>query len=308
MNEPRQTVLVTGCSTGIGRASALLLAENGFRVLAGVRSEEQVDKLQTLGLPDLEPLQLDVTKEQDIGRFLDYARQCCPDGLYGLVNNAGAGLPASVELSRIDEVRGLLEVNTIGPLRMIQSCLPLLRAGGGRVVNMSSMNGTVALPMVGAYSASKFALEALSDTLRVELRPWRIPVIIIRPGQVRTSIFAKARENLNARSPHIPSQLKDGYEVLYARASEFNERGAQSSTTPEMVARVVLRALEAKHPRTHYLVGFDARGLQLAKSIVPQKILDRVFARVMRVLKPVNQQRQVDQVGAVDAKVVSQRS
>ena len=308
MSESLRTVLITGCSSGIGRATALLLADCGFRVLAGVRCAEQVDRLFTPRLPQLEPLCLDVTKEDDVQRVVEYAQKTCPEGLFGLVNNAGTALPAAVELSTIDEVRRLLEVNTVGPLRMIQNCLPLLRAGRGRVINMSSMNGTMALPMVGAYSASKFALEALSDTLRVELRPWRIPVIIIRPGQVRTSIFAKARDNLNARSRDIPAELKDGYDVMYARAGEFNERGAKSSTSPEMVARVVWRALESKRPRTHYLVGIDARGMQLAKSLVPQRVLDRAFARVMRVLKPVSRVATATRPQRVDATVVSPRS
>lgn len=317
MSETMQTVLITGCSSGIGRATALLLAENGFRVLAGVRSAEQVELLSSLSLSGLEPILLDVTNEDNVRSVVEYAEQTCPQGLYGLVNNAGMGLPAAVELSTIDEVRQLLEVNTVGPLRMIQGCLPLLRAGRGRVINMSSMNGTLAMPMVGAYSASKFALEALSDTLRVELRPWRIPVVIIRPGQVRTSIFSKMRDDLNARSPDIPDVLKEGYDIMYARAGEFNERGAQSSTSPETVARVVRRALKAKRPRTHYLVGIDAQGMQLAKSLVPRRLLDRAFARVMRVLKPVNGVAQsngvnsvsgVNGVSRVDAKVVSQQS
>ena len=139
----------------------------------------------------------------------------------------------------------------------------------------------MALPMVGVYSASKFALEALSDTLRVELSPWRIPVSIIRPGQVRTSIFEKARNSLDESTPDIPSEFIGSYDVMYARASEFNERGAKSSTTPEMVASVVLKALKAKRPRSHYTVGFDALGMQIAKSLVPQRLLDRTLARVM---------------------------
>lgn len=309
MSDSLPTVLVTGCSSGIGRATALLLAEQGYRVLAGVRGPEQSDRLASSRLPGLEPICLDVTKEDDVKHVVEYAQETCPRGLQGLVNNAGMGLPAAVELSSIDAVRQLLEVNTVGPLRMIQQCLPLLRAGRGRVINMSSMNGTMALPMVGAYSASKFALEALSDTLRVELRPWQIPVIVIRPGQVRTSIFAKARDNLTVSSREIPAELKDGYDVMYARASEFNERGAQSSTSPEMVARVVQRALETRRPRTHYLVGIDARGMQLAKSFVPQRVLDRTFARVMRVLKPVPVNRPISQpINQIDATIASPRS
>lgn len=287
MSEDVRTVLITGCSSGIGLATARTLAESGFRVLATVRNEDQVDSLRDPALPLLEPVLMDVTSEDDVLRTVEYIKQTCPQGLYALVNNAGAGLPAAVELSSIDEVRGLFEVNTLGPLRMIQRCLPALRLGGGRILNISSMNGTIALPMVGAYSATKYALEALSDTLRVELRPWRIPVVIIRPGQIRTSIFAKARESLNARRQGIPAELRNGYDVMYARAGKFNERGAKSRTAPEDVAKVVLKALEAKRPRTHYWVGFDALGMQLAKAGTPRRLLDRILARVIGALKPV---------------------
>ena len=281
MDKPLQTVLITGCSSGIGRATALLLAENGYRVLAGVRCAEHAAQLVSPDLPSLEPLLLDVTSDEDVAHAVEFVSSTSPNGLYALINNAGVGLPAAVELSTLDDVRQLLEVNTIAPLRMIQGCLPQLRKAPGRVINMSSMNGTLALPMVGVYSASKFALEALSDTLRVELRPWKIPVTIIRPGQVRTSIFDKARHSLDESTPDIPTEFKGSYDVMYARASEFNERGAKSSTTPEMVAAVVLKALNSKRPRSHYTVGFDALGMQIAKSWVPQRLLDRTLARVM---------------------------
>jgi len=264
----------------------LLLAEQGYRVLAGVRDSEHVAKLSCPNLALLEPLVLDVTCEEHIVRATHLLRQTSPQGLYGLVNNAGLGMPAALELSTLDEVRALFEVNTFAPLRMIQACLPFLRIGSGRVINMSSMNGTMALPMIGAYSASKFALEAFSDTLRVELRPWQIPVSLIRPGQVCTSIFAKAREDLDRRSANIPAELKSGYEMMYARASKFNSRGARSSTSPEKVASVVLRALQAKRPRTHYRVGFDAWGMRLAQALVPQRLMDRMLARAMGALKP----------------------
>jgi len=279
------TVLVTGCSSGIGRAIALLLADSGYHVLAGVRSAEQATSLAEVALPRLEPVLLDVTDQQDVDRVVQHLGRVAPHGLYALINNAGLGSPGAVELAALDEVRQLLEVNTVGPLRLIQACLPLLRQGSGRVINMSSMNGMIAMPMVGAYSASKFALEALCDTLRVELRPWRIPVVIVRPGQVRTSIFSKAREALSRGSQEIPEKLHDGYAPLYAQTSKFNERGAQSKTSPEVVARTVLRALRAKRPRTHYHIGLDVYGLLLAKSLMPRRLLDRVMARAAGVLK-----------------------
>ncbi|MBD15603.1 MAG: short-chain dehydrogenase/reductase [Planctomycetaceae bacterium] len=286
MDKSRRTVMVTGCSSGIGRATALQLANYGFQVFAGVRREQHMDNLWDLKRSNLVPILLDVTQDDDAARAVATIEKDCPQGLSGLVNNAGVGLPAAVELSHLDEVRQLFEVNTVAPLRMIQHCLPLLRKTRGRVINMSSMNGTLALPMVGAYSASKFALEALSDTLRVELRPWQISVSLIRPGQVRTSIFDKARDDLQQRTGKIPAELKSGYDIMYARAGDFNERGAKAITTPEQVARVVQRALTARRPRTHYTVGMDAHGLQCAKWLTPWRLIDRSLARVMGVLKP----------------------
>ena len=282
-----RTVLISGCSSGIGQATARLLAEEGFRVLAGVRKQEDAEALADTELPNLEPVLLDVTSEEAVAKVVESIQASCPEGLYALVNNAGVGLPAAVELSTLDEVRSLFEVNTIAPLRMIQSCLPLLRQAGGRIVNMSSMNGTMALPMVGAYSASKFALEAFSDALRVELRPWQIPVSIIRPGQVRTSIFDKAGEALDKRRSEIPEPLKKGYDKMYARAAKFNERGTKSPTSPEKVARVVLQALTAKHPSPRYHVGRDAHGMRLFNAIMPQRLIDRLLARAMGVFKAV---------------------
>lgn len=291
MSRTMRIVLITGCSSGIGWTTARLLAREGFYVLAGVRSEEQATELADDALPTLEPVLLDVTNDADVRRaVVTIAERSGGNrgkGLYALINNAGVGLPSTVELSELDEVRRVLEVNTIGPLRLIQHCLPLLRAGQGRVVNMSSLNGTLALPMIGIYSASKFALEAISDTLRVELRPWRIPVSLIRPGQINTAIFDKARAALADDSERIPDELHAGYDPLHACAKRFNEQGAKSSTSPEVVSKVVLRALRARHPKICYTVGFDAKAMMLVRALVPRRLLDRILARVAGVLKPV---------------------
>jgi NAD(P)-dependent dehydrogenase (short-subunit alcohol dehydrogenase family) len=278
MDQSRPTVLVTGASSGIGLATAQLLACNGFHVLAGVRSDLGRETIAACAEPHLTPVWLDVTRPEHVEQLIPEIRRLSPGGLFALVNNAGIGPPSAVELTSLDELRLVLEVNTLAPLRMIQACLPLLRQGRGRIVNISSMNGSIALPMVGAYSASKFALEALSDALRIELRPWKIPISLIRPGQVGTEIFSKARLALEERSQAIPPELRDGYEKLYARAARFNERGAKAATPPAAVARTVLKALRARRPRLHYIVGADARGLQLARTLVPTRWLDRFIA------------------------------
>lgn len=285
MNASPRAVLVTGCSSGIGRVIAEILASHGFRVFASVRCDDKAAELTALENPLLTPVILDVCNEEQVTQVIGQLAEQLPAGLYGLVNNAGVGLAAATELTSCDDLRHVLEVNTVAPLRMIQYCLPLLRKGRGRIVNVSSMNGLLALPMVGAYSASKHALEALSDTLRVELKPWRIPVCLIRPGQVRTPIFGKTRTQIAERSAQIPEGLAGSYATLYHRANKFNDRGAQSPTHPEVVAKKVVHALEARWPRTHYHVGWDALGMRIAKRCLPPWFIDRSLARIMGMLR-----------------------
>jgi NAD(P)-dependent dehydrogenase (short-subunit alcohol dehydrogenase family) len=280
MNQLPPAVLVTAASTGIGLATAQLLASAGYRVLAGVRCDRGQAAIDACALPHLTAVRLDVTRPDDVARLVPEVREASPGGLFALVNNAGIGPPAAVELTDIDELRQVLEVNTLAPLRMIQAFLPMLREGRGRVVNISSMNGSIALPMVGAYSASKFALEALSDALRVELRPWNIPISLVRPGQVGTAIFDKARVALEQRARAIPPELAGGYEKLYARAAKFNERGANAATPPAAVAKTVLKALRARRPKLRYVVGADARGLHMARSVMPARWLDSLIAAI----------------------------
>jgi len=150
-----------------------------------------------------------------------------------------------------------------------------------RIINMSSMNGTLAMPMVGAYSASKFALEALSDTLRVELRPWGIAVSCIRPGQVRTEIFTKALAALGDRARRIPAELLPGYSKLFAKSKQFSKRGANHGIHADVVARAVLKSLRARRPKPRYLVGFDANGLSLLRALTSTRLLDRLMSRMM---------------------------
>jgi NAD(P)-dependent dehydrogenase (short-subunit alcohol dehydrogenase family) len=174
-----KAVLVTGASTGIGEACALRLAARGIRVFAGVRSESDGASLRQRASDGLTPVLIDVTVPDAIalarGTVADLVG---PEGLAGLVNNAGV----------VDEVRKEFDVNVFGAIAVTQAFLPLLRGGRGRIVNMSSISGRIALPFAGPYAASKFALEAISDSWRVELRPWGIRVAIVEPGEVDTPI------------------------------------------------------------------------------------------------------------------------
>ncbi|MCA9235284.1 MAG: SDR family oxidoreductase [Planctomycetales bacterium] len=286
MPSPRcRSILVTGCSSGIGRATVAALLAEDFHVFAGVRSTADAERLQAEFGDGVTALTLDVTRAEQIRHAAEDVRRLAPEGLAALVNNAGVGAPGPIELADPEELRRLFEVNAIGALQMMQAFLPHLRRGSGRIVNLSSMNGVISLPMVGAYSASKFALEAISDALRIELMPWKIPVVVIRPGQVRTPIFGKARVEIERRRGEVPAHLATGYETPYRRTAKFNDRGDQSATSPEAVARVIVKAITCRRPRRQYHVGWDAIGLRIAQRFVPGRLLDRALGRAIGSLR-----------------------
>jgi NAD(P)-dependent dehydrogenase (short-subunit alcohol dehydrogenase family) len=189
-----KTALITGCSTGIGRASALRLDAAGWKVYAGVRKPGDADSLAAEGTDRLTPLILDVTREETIEQARELIAAECADGLDALVNNAGVAYTGPLEFVPLDDLRHQLEVNLIGHLAMTQAMLPALRTAKGRIVNITSIGGIVATPFFGPYNASKFAFEALSDCLRVELRPWGIKTITIEPGSIATEIWASGTE------------------------------------------------------------------------------------------------------------------
>src|SRR6185312_16425833 len=187
----RGAVVVTGASSGIGEACARRLAGLGFQVFAGVRRPEDGERLAR-DVPGLRPLILDVTDADSIAQATrTVEQQTGGRGLAGLVNNAGVAVPAPIEYQPIDDFRRQLEINLIGQVAVTQAFLPQLRAARGRIVNMSSIGGKVAVPLLGAYAASKFGLEGFSDTLRRELRPWGIRVAVVEPGTIATPIWDK---------------------------------------------------------------------------------------------------------------------
>jgi NAD(P)-dependent dehydrogenase (short-subunit alcohol dehydrogenase family) len=274
-----QGVVVTGASSGIGRATALHLDRLGFTVFAGIRTEDDAESLARQASPRLHPLHLDVTREEEI----EAARRTVEEtdlagGLVGLVNNAGVVIAGPLEILPLDLFRRQLEVNTVGSLAVTQAFLPALRAAGGRVVNVSSVNGRVASPWTGAYAASKFALEALSDALRRELSRWRIEVVVVEPGAVETAIWssslARSRRNMERigeRGRELYGRLID---KLVARAGKVPPHAIPA----ERVAARVVHALTARRPRTRYLVGADAR-LGALLTWLPDRLQDRILLR-----------------------------
>ncbi len=270
-------VLVTGASSGIGRATALDLARRGFRVFAGVRKVEDAEALRGEGLA---PVTLDVTDADAIARVRDEVGAALgSEPLAGVVNNAGIGVGGPLETLDLDDLRRQLEINTIAPLAVTQAFLPRLRDARGRVVNMSSVGGRVGQPFLGPYSASKFALEGLSDAMRRELRQWGIHVALIEPGNIKTRIWEKGASQVDElRAKATPEELE-----LYGHNIDRMEKvvgfADRHGAPPEKVAKAVAHALTSDRPRARYLVGADAR-MQLALDKgLPTALVDRLFAR-----------------------------
>ncbi len=254
MNEhpPSPVALITGCSSGIGRATALLLAEKGWRVFAAARRPETLDNLASAHIT---PLPLDVTDEASmiaaVKQILAQAGR-----IDALVNNAGYTEVGPLEEAHADEIRRQFETNTFGPLRMAQLVLPTMRAqGSGRIVNVSTMGGRIVIPFIGLYNGSKFALEALSDALRMEARPFGVRVIVVEPGGVRTNFNDTALQ----RAQRFVTDANSPYHRYFEPLNRFITQATASSSPPETVAQVIAHALTTKRPRTRYVATPDAR-------------------------------------------------
>jgi NAD(P)-dependent dehydrogenase (short-subunit alcohol dehydrogenase family) len=276
----RHGVLISGASTGIGRACALELAEKGFTVYAGVRRPESGEALQAASAGRVVPVLLDVTDTASIARAVECVVEANGERtLSALVNNAGIVVAGPLEYLPLDALRAQFEANVFGTVALTQACLPLLRAGRGRIVNMSSISGRFASPLLGPYAASKFALEALSDSLRRELAPWGIPVSIVEPGKVATPIWEKSAAAAGAMLEGFPAEANAAYGAAVEHARRRARRASQTGIPAEAVAAVVHAALTAPRPRTRYLVGRDARIGALMARWLPDRVLDHYARR-----------------------------
>lgn len=279
-----KSVLVTGASTGIGRATALRLDRNGWRVFAGVRREEDADSLRTKGSERLAPLMLDVTDSTQIATAADRIGEVVGEaGLDALVDNAGIGVMGPLETLPIEDFRKQIEVNLIGQVAVTQAMLPLIRRATGRVVLVSSAGGRMALPFGGAYHAAKFGLEGVADSLRQELRPWGIEVVAIEPGSIDTPIWERAVSGYEEMTARAPDRQEELYGKRLAKLQEGARRTAARGIAPEKVAEAIERELTAKRPRTRRRVGLDAQGQVLLRRLLPDRALDRLVALFLRV-------------------------
>ena len=282
----RGFAVVTGTSTGIGAATALHLAETGFHVFAGVRRDADGEALLAQGSEMLTPLIIDVTDEATIVSAVAAVTAIVGDrGLAGLVNNAGIGKPAPLEFQPMADFRTQLEVNLFGPVAMIQRFLPLIRRGGGRIVNVGSIGGMLVLPLNGAYSASKFGMRAISDALRLELRQWHIHVSLIEVAPVKTPIFGKTYAELDALDQTLSETGYRLYSRQIAAIREAVEKADVDAEPPSVVAKAVAHALTSDKPKPRYLVGHGGRQTQAAAAL-PDRARDRALVRELGLPKP----------------------
>ena len=284
MNQTNQmSVVVTGASTGIGAACALDCAGRGMTVFAGVRDPRAGEALAAKGGPSLIPITIDVTDESSIARSVEAVQLVVGEkGLGGLVNNAGIVVGSPLEVIPLSHLRKQLEVNVIGQIAVTQAFLPLLRRGRGRIVNMGSIAGRGTIPLLGPYSASKYALEALTDALRMELQPWGIQVSIIEPGAVATPIWEKSAKEAEGLEASVSAEAKALYGEAVIRIREAIAQAAQRAIAPEAVVRAVHHALTAARPRTRYLVGTDAKLRAWMVKWLPDRMQDRLLVWALK--------------------------
>jgi NAD(P)-dependent dehydrogenase (short-subunit alcohol dehydrogenase family) len=279
--DPSPAVVITGTSTGIGRAATRLLDREGWRVFAGVRREQDAESLRAECSTRVFPLLLDVSDGGAIEQAAkDVAGALGGGGLAGLVNNAGIGFGGPLEFVDLDEMRRGFEVNVFGPTHVTKAFLPLLRRAKGRVVNVGSGAGKVAMPLLGPYCASKFALEALSDALRVELRRFGMHVVVIEPGFVDTPMQAKGRSDAQRMRNDLPEEARTLYDRAIEKFEANLERFGANATPPEAVARAIAAALLSPRPHTRYTVGRDAKLLTPLSRLLPDRAKDAIFGRL----------------------------
>jgi NAD(P)-dependent dehydrogenase (short-subunit alcohol dehydrogenase family) len=273
-------IFITGTSSGIGEACMRHLAGLGFNVFAGVRKPEDGERVAG---PRIEPVIVDVTDDASVTAAAEHVRGAIGNaGLAGLVNNAGIAVAGPLEYVALDDFQRQLEVNVTGVLRTTQAMLPLIRQGGrGRIVNISSIGGRVAIPLVGPYNASKFALEGLSDSLRRELRPWGIQVALIEPGAVATPIWDKGADQAVEIERDAPPEVRERYGEVIDAIRKQSEKNRTEGVPPQEVADAVAHALTAEKPKTRYLVGRDAKTRGPMAKVMPDRLMDAAIGRAL---------------------------
>ncbi len=288
------TVFITGASSGIGLATVERLDARGYRIYAGVRRDDDAERLAQRGSAGLIPVCLDLTNPASIERALTRIEEDLGGkGLDAVVNNAGTTAVAPLEFTPLETVRHQFDINIIGHLAVLQAALRLLRCGGsGRIINIGSVSGRVSTPFTGAYNASKAALRSLGDALRVELAPWNISVSLIEPGTVLTPMWTRSLADVQEMRRTMPPEAERLYGPVFSTLRSFIEkiqRGGQGLSSEE-VAKVIERVIQARRPRAHYIIGSDAR-LRLILGRMPTRMRDWVLSRLILPPYPSSEER-----------------
>lgn len=268
-----KTVLVTGASAGIGRATAIYLAQNGYNVYGAARRTEKMQELKTQGI---KPIALDVTKDASITACLEQVFKEA-GGIDILINNAGFGSYGALEDVPMEDARYQLEVNVFGAMRLAQLVLPKMRENRfGKIVNISSVGGKVSMAFGGWYHASKFAIEALSDAMRNEVKPFGIDVIVIEPGGIKSEWGGIAMEHAKRISG------KTAYRDFIAKSEKAFTGMKNKVPGPIVIAKLIKKSIEARHPKTRYVGGYLAKPMLFIRKIVSDKIMDRIIMSQMK--------------------------
>jgi NAD(P)-dependent dehydrogenase (short-subunit alcohol dehydrogenase family) len=277
----QRSALVTGASTGIGEACAKRLDRLGFRVFAGVRDEDAAERLRAAGSASLTPITIDVTDSGSISAAAEQVAGETGGTLDALVNNAGIAVTSPAETVPLDRLRAQLEVNLVGQIAVTQEFLPMLRKAKGRIVNVSSVGGKVALPFVGPYAASKFGLEAFSDSMRRELRDTGVQVVVVEPGAVATPIWSKGTAEADQRIAELSPEHQAVYGTGMEQIRKASVRESERGLDPAKIADVVAHALTARKPKTRYPIGRGVRARIVLSKLLPDRVFDSLVARTL---------------------------
>jgi NAD(P)-dependent dehydrogenase (short-subunit alcohol dehydrogenase family) len=271
-----KAVLVTGASSGIGDATARMLAADGWRVFAGMHHRGDAGEPPA---PEITSLPLDVTSAEAIAAAIEAIGEATGGRLDALVNNAGIPGAGPVEAVPVETFRDVVETNLIGTFAVTQACLPMLRAAAGRVVIVSSLGGRVAFPYASAYHASKFGVEGLADSLRAEVRPLDVDVVVVEPASMATAIWEKGRSSLVETRERMTDEQT---EIYGSDLDTFDERlsAAEDSEDPREVASAILEAVTTRSPSERYPVGRGARTLASLRPLIPDALFDRLARTV----------------------------
>lgn len=277
-------VVITGASSGIGRETAIYLAERGYRVIAGVRKQRDADKLSAACAGNIEAVILDVNNEDDIARLKRHVGGIFEADesirFFALINNAGISPVAPIEVLSMEELESVFQTNLFGSVRLIQAMLPYLKYTSGRIVNISAGSGLMAIPFTGAYSMSKFSVEALSDVLRVELRRFGIKVIVVEPGLIRTPFHQKNCWSMEELVANFDAQQRDNYGDSLRRYIKTQGKMALSASPAIKVSKTIAKALEVKKPKSRYGAGNEAKALRAMNRLLSDGVRDQIAGRI----------------------------